>query len=425
MREDFLHYLWRYKRFDTLNLQTTDNQSVEILDVGEYNTHAGPDFFNAKIKIEDIIWVGNVEMHLSASEWLKHGHQTDKSYDSVILHVVLDADEKIERSNGEVIPCLAMRPYIKENLLGVYQNILHNEHWIPCQHHFYQVAEFTKEAWWTRLLVERLEQKTTPIESQLIDNQLYWEEIFYRNIAKNFGVKVNEQPFEMLAFSLPLLTIGKHKNSLFQIEALLFGQAGMLENITFEDEYPRQLQKEYRHLRQKFSLTPIEGHLWKYLRLRPANFPTIRIAQFAKLLHQSVHLFSKIIATKDLKDLQELFQIELTNYWSDHYTFDKASKPMKKHLGKDAVNLILINTIIPFIFLYGKMRNEETYKDRALFLLEEISPEKNAIIDKWAELGVVATSAAQTQSLLQQKRRYCDTQRCLECAIGVAILRNE
>jgi Protein of unknown function (DUF2851) len=390
MREDFLHYLWRYKRFDTLNLQTTDNQSVEILTVGEHNTHAGPDFFNAKIKIDEIIWVGNVEMHLTASEWLKHGHQTDKNYDSVILHVVLDADVKIERSNGEVIPCLAMRPYIKENLLGLYQNILHNEHWIPCQHHFYQVAEFTKEAWWTRLLVERLEQKTTPIEAQLIDNQLYWEEIFYRNIAKNFGVKVNEQPFEMLAFSLPLLTIGKHKNSLFQIEALLFGQAG----------------------------------IWKYLRLRPANFPTIRIAQFAKLLHQSVHLFSKIIATKELKDLQNLFDVELTDYWSDHYTFDKASKPMKKHLGKDAVNLILINTIIPFIFLYGKMRNEEEYKDRALALLEEISPEKNAIIDKWAELGVVATSAAQTQSLLQQKRRYCDTQSCLECAIGVAILRN-
>jgi hypothetical protein len=222
---------------------------------------------------------------------------------------------------------------------------------------------------------------------------------------------------------LPLLTIGKHKNSLFQIEALLFGQAGMLENITFQDEYPQQLQKEYQYLRQKFNLTPIEGHLWKFLRLRPANFPTIRIAQFAKLLHQSVHLFSKIIATQNVKDLHDLFQIELTDYWSNHYTFDKSSKEMKKHFGKDAINLILINTIVPFIFLYGKMRNEEQFKDRAIALLEQIAPENNAIIEKWQELGVTTTSAAQTQSLLQQKKRYCDNQRCLECAIGVAILR--
>jgi hypothetical protein len=423
MKEDFLHYLWRYKRFDTLNLQSTDNEPIEIIESGEHNTHAGPDFFNAKLRIGDVLWVGNVEMHLTASEWLKHGHQHDKNYDSVILHVVLDADIKITRRSGELIPCLALRPYIQENLLGIYQKIIHNEHWIPCQHHFFQVSEFTKSTWWTRLLVERLEQKITPIEAQLIDNQLHWEEIFYRNMAKNFGVKVNEQPFEMLANSLPLLTIGKHKNSLFQIEALLFGQAGMLEHVTFQDDYPKQLQKEYQYLRQKFGLNPIDGHLWKYLRLRPANFPTIRIAQFAKLLHQSVHLFSKIIATEDVKGLHELFKIELSNYWSDHYTFDKPSKEMKKHLGKDAVNLILINTIIPFIFLYGKMRNEDWYKDRALLLLEQIAPENNAIIEKWQELGVTVESAAHTQSLLQQKKQYCDTQRCLSCAIGVAILK--
>ncbi len=423
MKENFLHYLWRYKRFDSLNLQTTDNELVEIIESGEYNTHAGPDFLNAKLKIGEIVWVGNVEMHLNASEWLVHKHQEDKNYDTVILHVVLEADATIHRSNGEKIPCLVMRPHIKENLLGVYQQIIHNQHWIPCQHHFYQAPELTKSTWWTRLLIERLEQKTNLIETQLIDNQYNWEEILYRNVAKNFGAKVNEQPFEMLARSLPLSTIGKHKNSLFQIEALIFGQAGILENIEFQDEYPRSLQKEYNYLRQKFNLTPLDASLWKFLRLRPANFPTIRLAQFAKLLHQSVHLFSKITESNDIKQLHALFDIELTDYWTTHYTFDKSSKDIKKHLGKDAINLILINSIVPFLFLYGKIKKEEPYKDRALALLESIAPEKNAIIEQWQALGVDVASAAHTQSLLQQKKQYCDQQKCLECAIGVAILR--
>jgi hypothetical protein len=423
MKESFLHYLWRYKRFDILNLKTTNNEPITILDSGEYNTNAGPDFFNAKLAIGDIVWVGNVEMHLKASEWLIHKHQFDKNYDNVILHVVLDADTIIHRSNGELIPCLEMKSYINEKLLGTYQQILHNAHWIPCQHHFYLVNELTKNSWWTRLLVERLEQKTALIKSQIIDNQYNWEESLYRSVAKNFGVKVNEQPFEMLANSISLITISKHKNSLFQIEALLFGQAGMLENIEFQDEYPQKLQKEYRFLQKKHQLSPLNGDLWKFLRLRPANFPTIRIAQFAKLLYQSVHLFSKIIDTTSVKELQTLFEVELNDYWSNHYTFDKKSKEIKKHLGKDAINLILINSIVPFLFLYAKIKKEEHFKDRALQLLEAIEPEKNAILDKWQDLGIKAENAAISQSLLQQKKLYCDQQRCLECAIGVAILK--
>lgn len=423
MKEAFLHFIWRYKRFDALDLQTVDGLPIEIIDVGEYNTHAGPDFFNAKLRIGEVIWVGNIEMHLKASDWRLHQHEKDRAYDSVILHVVLEADCKVYRNNGEEIPCLEMRPYIKENLLGVYQKIEHNTFWIPCQHHYFQVSDIAKELWFSRVLVERLELKTKLIESQLVESQFAWEEMFYRNIAKNFGVKVNELPFEMLSRSLPLTTIAKHKNSLFQVEALIFGQSGLLENITFEDEYPQLLQKEYQFLRQKFNLKPLEASLWKFLRLRPANFPTIRLAQFAKLLHQSVHLFSKIIDTEDINRLVDYFSVELDGYWLNHYTFDKESKSIKKHLGKDAIHLILINSIVPFLFLYGKIKKEERYKDLALRLLETLPPEKNSIIDGWKELGEGVNDAAKSQSLLQQKKHYCDQKKCLECAIGVSILK--
>jgi hypothetical protein len=423
MKEDFLHYLWRFKRFDSSSLKTIDGEAIEIINVGEYNSNAGPDFLNAKLRIGDVLWAGNVEMHLSAVEWLKHGHHNDAAYDNVILHVVMEADATIHLRSGTILPCLCLKPYINEQLLGSYQKLLHNVYWIPCQHHFYEVNDLTKQTWWERLLIERLEEKTMPIKQQLIENQYFWEEIFYRQLAKNFGLKVNDLPFEMLARSLSLSVIGKHKNSLFQIEALVFGQAGFLEDKTFADEYPQQLQREYLFLKQKFQLQPIEVHLWKFLRLRPANFPTIRLAQFARLLHSAVHLFSKIMDTEDLNTLVAYFDIALEGYWEDHYVFDKPSKKIKKHLGKNTIDLLLINTVVPFIFLYGKHKNEDKVQDRALAFLEQIPAEQNSIVQNWIKLGVEANSAARTQALLQQKRKYCDEKKCLQCAIGTAILR--
>jgi hypothetical protein len=423
MKEAFLHFIWRYKRFDTTDLQTVDGATIEVVDFGEHNMDAGPDFLNARIKIGGVLWAGNIEMHLKASDWYLHQHESDKAYDSVILHVVLENDCKIYRNNGEEIPCLTLRPYIKERLLGVYQKIEHNAHWIPCQHEYFQVATLTKELWYSRVLIERLESKTQAIEAQLIASHYAWEEIFYQSVAKNFGVKMNELPFEMLSRALPLLTIAKHKNNLFQIEALVFGQAGLLDNRKFEDEYPTLLQKEYQFLKQKFNLQPLEGSLWKFSRLRPANFPTIRLAQFAKLLHQSVHLFSKIIEAEDIKQFYQLFSVELEGYWVNRYVFDKASKSMKKHLGQDAIHLILINSVVPFLFLYGKNKADDAFKDKALRLLEALPYEKNSVIEGWIKLGEPVADAAKSQSLLQQKKHYCDKKRCLECAIGVAILR--
>ena len=423
MREDFLHYLWRYKRFDFLNLQTTDNQQVEIVEFGEHNQNAGPDFLNARLRIGGTLWAGNVEMHINASEWLAHRHDEDAAYDNVILHVVMDEDKIIFDKNKQRLACLVLKPYITENLLGTYQKLLHNAHWIPCQHHFFTVSDLVKSAWQSRLLVERLEEKIAVFETSFYQNKQHWEETFYQALAKNFGVKINDLPFELLAKSLPLLTLAKHKDSLFQIEALLFGQAGMLQE-EFEDDYPKRLQKEYFYLQKKLQLEPISASMWKFSKLRPGNFPTIRIAQFATLIHQSVHLFSKILEAKNTKSIQDLFEIKLSDYWNEHYIFDKTSKKISKSLGKDTVNLLIINTIAPFLFLYGKIKNDEMYKDNAIAFLEELAPEKNTIIEGWQDLGLKPSSAAETQSLLQLKNKYCNAQKCTQCAIGIAIMKN-
>jgi hypothetical protein len=422
MREDFLHYLWRYKRFDFLNLQTTDNQAIEIIDVGEHNQNAGPDFLNARLRIGETLWAGNVEMHLNSSEWLAHKHQEDRAYDNVILHVVMDEDKIIFDQNKERLACLVLKPYITENLLGTYQMLLHNAHWIPCQHHFFAVSDIVKSGWQSRLLIERLEEKISVFEEAFYNNKQHWEETFYQALAKNFGVKINDLPFELLAKSLPLLTLAKHKDNLFQIEALLFGQAGMLEE-NFEDNYPQRLQKEYNYLSKKLNLTPIMASMWKFSKLRPGNFPTIRIAQFATLIYQSVHLFSKITEAKNTKEIQNLFDVKLSDYWNEHYIFDKASKKISKSLGKETINLLIINTIVPFLFLYGKLKNDNLYKDNAIAFLEELSPEKNTIIEGWQDLGLTPSSAAETQALIQLKNKYCNAQKCTQCAIGIAIMK--
>jgi Protein of unknown function (DUF2851) len=421
MKEDLLYYLWRMKRFDLFDLKTTSGEPIIIQNTGELNTHSGPDFTNARIQIADTLWAGNVEMHVNSSDWLAHHHQEDQAYDSVILHVVMEEDQVVKRKNGERIPCLEMKKRIPPKISKTYQKLLHNEYWIPCQHLFHKASEITINLWLDRLLVERLESKTVEIEYCLQKNKNSWEETFYQFLARNFGVKVNAEPFEQLAKTIPLLTLSKYKNSLIQLEALLFGQAGLLEN-SFKDAYPKNLRKEYQFLKKKHHLKPIKGESWKLMRLRPANFPSIRIAQFATLIHQSVHLFSKILAAKNVKEIENMFDIKISNYWQTHYVFDKKSIKRNKSFGKSAIHLLIINTIVPFLFLYGKLKDDDRFKDRALSLLEELKPEKNHIIDKWKNLGVEPASAYQTQALLQLKNNYCKTKKCINCAIGSAVL---
>ena len=424
MKEDLLHYAWRLQRFNRTALQTTTGEPIEILHTGTYNTHAGPDFLHARIRIGDALWAGNVEMHLKASDWLQHGHQEDRAYDNVILHVVMEEDTPVHHARGERIPCLEMKKRIPQKLAAHYLRLLSNEDWIACEQQFPSVSELTRNLWLERLAAERLEQKAHLIAQQLEQNKEDWEETFYHFLARSFGARVNAEPFMMLAQRCPLLLLRKHRHSLFQMEALLFGQSGLLAG-PFEEEYPQQLQKEYRFLRRKYKLQPLPPQAWKFLRLRPANFPTLRIAQLCTLLFQTDNLFSKVMAALSMAEVENIFEVKLSNYWWTHYTFDKASEKKRKAMGRDAVHLIFINTIAPFLFLYGQRRGEEKYQERSLELLEATRPESNAVIRRWKAIGATADSAFQTQALLQLKNEYCDRKRCLECAVGNVVLQRE
>jgi Protein of unknown function (DUF2851) len=421
MRESFLHFLWRWRRFDLRDLTTTTGEPLAIHHPGEPNTDAGPDFFNARLRIGDTEWAGNVEMHLRASEWITHNHNADSAYDNVVLHVVLEDDKPILRKNGDPIPCLNLTDRIPPHLLETYQQLEQDRSWIPCAAQFRQVPDIIKLNWYDRLLVERLEHKTDDVAALLDATTNHWEDAFYRALARSFGLKINAAPFEALAHSLPLMVLAKHKNSILQTEALLFGQAGLLEG-PFAEAYPAELAKEYQFLRHKYGLTPLEGSQWKFLRLRPANFPTLRMAQFAALVTQSVHLFSKILEANTVRELEHLFAAQLSTYWHTHYLFDKTSPKRNKTLGRDFIHLLLINTIVPFLFHYGKTKRQTEFQDKALRLLEELPAESNAIIDGWADLGVVCRNAYQSQALLQLKTKYCDTRNCLACAIGHNLL---
>ena len=422
LREDFLHYVWRYKQFNFLDLKTTSGESVEVFQFGMYNTDGGPDFKNARIQIDETIWAGNVEIHIKASDWLKHEHSKNPAYNNVILHVVFEADTIINNNVGQPIPTIELNGRIPLKLKSTYLKLLHEKAWVPCANQIETVDHFTKTIWLDRLLIERLQQKTNIIAEALARNNNDWETTFYQMIARSFGLKINVEPFERLAQTLPLITLSKHKNSLFQLEALLFGQSGLLNDDSKED-YPNQLKKEYKFLSHKHHLSPLPKTIWQFLRLRPPSFPTVRIAQFAALIHQSSHLFSKVLEAENIEAIEKLFEVQISDYWQTHYVFDRESKKRKKSLGKSTVQLIIINTIIPALFLYGQSKSEEKYKDKALKFLEKLPAEKNRVIDNWLSLGFKADSAYQTQSLLQLKKHYCDEKRCLNCSIGNTIMK--
>jgi Protein of unknown function (DUF2851) len=423
IHEDLLHYAWRHRRFDATNLETTQHQSIEILTIGTNNPYNGPDFFNARLRIDDTIWAGNVEMHVLASDWNAHKHSDNEAYNNVILHVVWEEDAVIIGKDGQAIPCIELSNRIDSQLITIYKKLIFNELRIPCFHHFAEVSDITKQMWLERLLIERIEQKTEKILPSLTSSHDNWEETFYRALAANFGTKPNQVPFEAVANALPLQILAKHKHNFFQIEALFFGQAGFLEE-EFTEEYPKKLQAEYRYLRAKWQLAPaLTKAQWHFRSLRPANFPTIRLAQFAVLVDKSIHLFSKILEAETVQTLQTLLKVALSDFWLTHYTFEKTSKSIRKTLGKDTIELLIINTIVPFLFLYGKKRGNDALKERAITFLETTSPEKNSIIETWEALAVQPKSAADTQALLQLKNNYCDKKRCLECAIGHSILK--
>jgi hypothetical protein len=422
MQEAFLHFIWRTRRFDTIGLSTTAGHMIQLLHPGEHNTNAGPDFFNARLRIDDTEWAGNVEMHLRSSEWLVHGHDTDLAYQSVVLHVVWIDDEPVLRSSGDPIPCLVLKDRVAPVLLHAYERLLHEEAWIPCAGRFGEVPGIVRLNWFDRLLVERLEQKTAQMAIHLAATDNHWEEAFYRTLARSFGLKVNTEPFEALARSLPLILLTKHKNDLHQLEALLFGQAGLLEE-PFKDEYPRSLAKEYRFLKHKYGLHPLTASQWKFLRMRPANFPTVRIAQFAALIYHSTHLFGQILEAGTARNVAHLFALPASSYWENHFCFDAESIKRTKIPGRDFIDLLLINAIIPALFYYGKTRQIPEHTAKALRWLEELPAESNHLVAGWEPLGIEPGHAYESQALLQLKTHYCDKKRCLDCAIGGFLLK--
>ncbi len=421
MPEEFLQHIWQNRLFYSEELKTDNGEHLEILNQGKHNSDSGPDFFNAKIKIEETIWVGNIEIHKKASDWHKHNHQNDKAYNNVILHVVENNDIAITRSNGKTIPTLVLN--YPELLRNNYRNLLDANTWIACEEQFHKIDPIVLQLGFNRLMIERLENKTEEILLRLQHNNNDWNETFFQMLARMFGFKVNAIPFELLAKSLPIKILAKHKNNLFQLEALLFGNSGMLNNQLLGDDYYLRLREEYSFLYKKYQLKAIETHLWKFMRLRPVNFPTVRISQLAALIHCSHGLFSKIIDIESIEKLKELFRVKASEYWDTHYNFNKASKKtVKKELGETSANILLINVVIPFLFVYGEKQNKPHLKNRALEFLEQLPAESNSIIDKWQMLGIHARSAFESQALLQLKNCYCETKKCLNCHIGVKLV---
>lgn len=421
--ELLLHYVWRHKIFPLSPLKTTTGCLVEVIDPGLPNRNAGPDFFNAKLKIDGVVWVGNIEVHEQASDWMKHGHQHDKLYDSVILHVASVIDTDVYRTNGE--PIWQMQLSCPNDVQDRYVQLLDFDHFPPCHCILPSLSKFLVHSWFSALQVERLEQKTTAISERLKQHNQHWEDVFFITLARNFGFGLNGDAFEAWAHRLPLRAVDKHRDDLLQVEAFFFGQAGLLED-TGTDTYYQHLQKEYHYLRHKFSLSsPLSSEQWRMLRLRPDNFPHVRLAQLAFLYHHQQALFSKLMEVETLQEAKQLLATSTSAYWKDHYTFKKISSRKDKNLGDGALNLILINTVVPFLYAYGHHKMDEAMCNRATFFLESLKAENNYVTRFWrgAGLPVSVITAADSQALLQLQKQYCDKHDCLRCRFGYEYLK--
>lgn len=421
MKEELLHFIWQSKILLKQQLVLTNNKPLEIISVGSLNKDAGPDFFNAKIKIDEEILVGNIEIHIKASDWLNHKHQQDKAYDNVILHVVFENDKPIFDQYQQPLLTLELKNYLPNSLLSKYKTLQEQQNEIPCEPIFSLPNEFKLHNWLNRLVIERIEKKCERISTILNTNQNNWEQTFYLLTSQYFGQKTNTQAFEWLAQNLPMQIIAKHKDKLSQIEALVLGTAGFL-NQKLTDEYLLFLQKEYFYLQKKYNLVCLDKTIWKFGRMRPTNFPTIRLMQFAALLYQSSHLFSKVLACETIEELQKLYKLKHIHLINLSELSGHQFNALKADLGNAAINTIIINTVVPIVFLYGKLRFDEEKSNKAVNWLEQINPEKNSIIDFWNKLGINIENAMQSQALLQLKNEYCNHKKCLNCEIGFHIL---
>ena len=423
MKEDFLHYLWKFKKFDILNLKTVSNEKVTIVNVGQYLELAGPDFFNAQIVIGTQKWAGYVEIHLKSSDWYVHHHEQDAGYQNVILHVVWEHDGAVFRSDNSEIPVLELKKYVDKATIENYQSLMAPKSWIFCEKQLKDLDSFALQNWQERLFFERLERKSQPIFDLLEQTNQDWEGVLFCLLAKNFGLNTNGELFYKMAQSIPFSIIRKECFVAENLEALIFGAAGLLDSEK-EDNYFKDLKFRYLYLLHKYQMEKTYLEPVQFFKHRPDNFPTIRLAQLANLYYCHQNLFSKISSLNSLKSTYELFQIMASEYWQNHYQFDKESPKKKKQLSKSFIYLIVINTIIPIQFAFAKSHGKEISEDLIRFL-KEVAPEKNAIIDKFNSFGIVSKSSFETQSLLQLKNEYCNKSKCLECSVGVELMKKQ
>ena len=418
--EQLLHYVWKHKIFPLKELKTTTGQQVEVIDTGLANTDAGPDFFNAKLKLDGVLWIGNIEIHERSSDWFKHGHHADAGYNSVILHIASEIDTEISRSNGERIPQIQL--ICPEAVRPNYKELLETDSYPPCYRIIPSLPPFTAHSWMTALQMERFEQKATLLNERLKRCQGNWEDAFFITLARNFGFGLNGDAFETWAHRLPFRAVDKHRNDLFQIEAIFFGQAGILEDSDGDGYYLR-LKKEYTYLQHKFGLIPMDASLWRFLRLRPANFPHIRIAQLACLYHRAYGLLSRIMETETLQGVRDILKGGTSEYWLTHYTFGGSSPSRPKTLSNTSLDLLIINTVVTFLYAYGLHKGNRVLCARAGSFLEELKAENNYITRMWEQCGMKASNAADSQALIQLKKEYCDKKKCLYCRIGYEYLK--
>ena len=406
-------------------LQTTTGEPVEVIDAGLPNTNAGPDFFNAKLKIGGTLWVGNIEVHTLASDWMRHGHDKDAAYDNVILHVAETVDCEVFRANGVPVPQLQLP--CPDPVRQRYDELSHAEIYPPCYSILSSLPKLTVHSWLSALQVERFEQKARVIATRLERCNNHWEDVFFITLARNFGFGLNGDAFEAWASRLPFRAIDKHRDNLFQVEAFFFGQAGLLdEELSDADGYYLKLQKEFRYLQHKFELSvPMTATQWRFLRLRPGNFPHVRLAQLANLYYKERSLFSRIMEADTLEAVRKLLTVTTSPYWEEHFNFRKVSSSREKQVGKNAQNLIIINTVIPFLYAYGLHKADELLCERATGFLESLKAEDNHIIRHWSGAGLPVSTAADSQALLQLQKEYCDKKDCLRCRFGFEYLRRK
>ncbi|MDO4159029.1 MAG: DUF2851 family protein [Prevotellaceae bacterium] len=430
--ERLLHYIWKHKMFPLKPLTTTDGLPLEIIDPGLMNPNSGPDFFNAKVKIDGTMWVGNIEIHDKSSDWNQHGHNKDTAYDNVVLHVTGNNDMDVRTSDGKFIPQMVLS--VPESVRLNYTELLHADSFPPCYKIIPELSTLTIHSWLSRLQTERLEQKTKAIEKRVELCGGSWEDALFVTMARNYGFGVNGEAFEAWALNVPLQSIAHHRDDLFQIEAFFMGQAGLLDVETIpeyhrdeamKEGYFMRLRNEYIYLSRKFALHPMDASLWRFLRLRPQNFPHIRISQLANLYHSRQSDLSKLVESKDIEQLKALLRTKVTPYWETHYSFGGTTTRTDKILSDASLNLLLINTVIPMLFAYGRHRSDERLCERAFAMLEQLKAENNYIIRIWQQCGLVVRTAGDSQALIQLKREYCDKKDCLRCRIGYEYLKKQ